>query len=117
MHHSDGQYAKPYLVLIGFASLTPVPPEPLGVPVHRWSVVEYLAEESRHGGLGERVGALLGRVLGRGEAVLGAAVHFHLPCDLGDAEVLEQLIDLLERAIGSSAPCRMRKQPLMVLAA
>ena len=49
----------------------------------RRSVAEYLAEESRHGGLGERVGALLSRVLGRGEAVLGATVHFHLPFDLG----------------------------------
>ena len=39
----------------------------------RRSVAEYLAEESCHGALGERVGALLGRVLGRGEAVLGTA--------------------------------------------
>jgi hypothetical protein len=92
-----GNDAKQYLVLVGFASLAPVPPGPLGLPAHRWSVAEYLAEESRHGGLGERVGALLGRVLGSGEAVLGAAVHFHLPFDLGGAEVLDQLVDLLER--------------------
>jgi hypothetical protein len=83
-----GNDAKQYLVLVGFASLAPVSPGPL-VFRSRRSVAEYVAEESRHGGLGECIGALLGRVLGRGEAVLGAAVYFHLPFDLGGAEVLD----------------------------
>src|SRR4030095_3848942 len=30
-----GNNAKPYLVLVGFASLTPVPPRSLGFPVHQ----------------------------------------------------------------------------------
>jgi hypothetical protein len=48
--------------------------------------------------------------------VLGAAVNFHLPFDAA-RKSLDQLVDLLERGTESSAPCRMRKRPLMFLAA
>ena len=58
---------------------------------------EEVLEEARRGRDRLRVGALLVFVLRHREAVAGAAVELHLELDLGLAQLVVDLSDLLER--------------------
>jgi hypothetical protein len=60
-------------------------------------VLEDFREEFLRCGPRPHIGSVVGRSARRGEAVIGAAVEFQLPIDLGLAQLLDREIQLRER--------------------
>src|SRR6185369_16595332 len=60
-------------------------------------VLEDLRKEFLRCGPRPHIGSLIGRIVGRGEAMMSAAVELQLPIDLGLAQLLDREIELRKR--------------------